>query len=651
MNKSKNSDQSGFTKSSPSDASETKFRRIFSHTTIGIALVSLDYRIINANAAYCQMLGYNEKEIIGMHIKDLTHPDIIAKNLDMLSRLVSGEIQHVRMEKQYIHKSGVPVYGILDVNLFREADDQPPYFIASFLDITERKHAELKLRSALDELTESEKRYRSLFENDHTIMLLIEPSTGRIIDANPAAVAFYGWSRDQLRSKNIDDINSLTRDELHHELDAARQGKRNCFYFQHRLSNGDVRDVEVYSGAVRLMGRDLLYSFIYDITARRELETRLRQAEKMEAIGKLAGGIAHDFNNILGAIIGYADISLDEVAEQSRLEKNIKQVLKAADRAKHLVRQILSFSRQSSDIKTAIHIRPILEEVVLLLRASLPSTIDIKTDFTPDSKPVMANATKVHEIVMNLCTNAAHAMNDKGVLEIIHTEDVFTEEFRGKIGISPPGLYSVIIVRDNGNGIPSHVQSRIFEPYYTTKPVGEGTGMGLAVVFGIVMDHGGNILVTSNIGEGTEFRILLPKSDEEPVLDKAGNRQLRGGHENILLVDDEEVLCEMYKEMLTSLGYSVSAFTDSTEAYRSFKQRPDKYDLVITDQTMPTMTGIELSERLLRIRKNIPVILCTGFSKHVDRKIASNAGIRAFCKKPLRMNDIAYHIRLVLDKA
>ncbi|MFW5775113.1 MAG: ATP-binding protein, partial [Chitinivibrionales bacterium] len=263
----------------------------------------------------------------------------------------------------------------------------------------------------------------------------------------------------------------------------------------------------------------------------------------------------------------------------------------------------------------------------------------------------IANGTKLHEIVMNLCTNAAHAMNEKGILTIGYTEKMFTEEFRGRMGVSSPGFYSVISVIDNGIGIPEHVLSHIFEPYYTTKPVGEGTGMGLAVVFGIVMDHGGNIQVYSTPGKGTEFRIMLPKSDSEPIAETKESRRICGGNERILFVDDEVVLCEMFKEMLTNLGYKVSVCTDSKEAFEVFRQSPHDFDLVITDQTMPELTGLELSEMLLQIRKNIPVILCTGYSKLVDKQSAHRAGIKAFCTKPLRMNDIAYHIRLILDKS
>jgi len=388
-----------------------------------------------------------------------------------------------------------------------------------------------------------------------------------------------------------------------------------------------------------------------DITERKHLEEKLRHSEKMEAIGHLAGGIAHDFNNVLGAIIGYADMSLDDVDDGSILAQNIGRILQSSQRAKNLVQQILSFSKQSAKEKTPQYVKPLIKEIVHLLRASLPSTIQIKTEFSHENGAVLIDAAKLHEAIVNICTNAAYAMDHKGLIEITSGSKKFGKETIGVLGTVEIGHYTFISINDTGCGIRKDQMSHIFEPFYTTREVGKGTGMGLAIVFGILKSLDGNIIVESTPGSGTRFELVFPQIAEEP---EAHTRPVHGqseigGDESILLVDDERVLSDMLETMLKRLGYTVSVFMSSTAALHAFEQSPHSFDLVITDQTMPEMTGLELSEKLLHIRPDIPIILCTGYSSLVHPENLENKGIRLLLQKPIRKKQIAVSIRSVLD--
>jgi len=388
-----------------------------------------------------------------------------------------------------------------------------------------------------------------------------------------------------------------------------------------------------------------------DITGYRKLEETLRQAQKMEAIGTLAGGIAHDFNNILQAISGYTEISLfRELPEGNPARHSMEQVLKASQRAKDLVKQILAFSRQTEEEKRPVLIRIIIKEVLKLLRASLPSTIEIRQNLQPNHEKVMTDPVKIHQVLMNLCTNAAHAMREKGgVLEVRSARvDLDSEEIIHYPDLTP-GPYLKIQVSDTGHGMEHFIKERIFDPYFTTKETGEGTGLGLAVVHGVVKNHGGAISVESEVEKGTTFTILFPaiESPEETETEKIS--PIPTGNERILFVDDEKILAELAKTMLESFGYKVVVRTSSVEALELFRAKPDEFDLVLTDMTMPNMTGDKLAGEMLRIRPNIPIILCTGFSEQMTEEKAKKVGIRGFVMKPIVMREIAQIIREILD--
>ncbi len=400
------------------------------------------------------------------------------------------------------------------------------------------------------------------------------------------------------------------------------------------------------------------YGAFQDITDRKraeeekeKMETQLRQSQKMEAIGTLAGGIAHDFNNILSAIIGYTELAICDIPAGSLARQNLDQVLHASSRVKDLVKQILSFSRFTEQERLPLRLGKITREALKLLKASIPATIEIRHNIKTVPGTVLADPTQVHQVLMNLCTNAAHAMQQSGGVMEINLDQVDIDNVSAdQDGELKPGPYCRLTVSDSGHGIDSKTRDRIFEPFFTTKEPGQGTGMGLSVVHGIVMSHGGTIKVSSTPGKGTTFHIYLPliKSEME-VQDKTDNKFLPTGTEHILFVDDKEILVDIVTQMLERLGYRVSTRTSSLEALELFQAMPGEFDLVITDMTMPRMTGTRLSQSMLKIRPDIPIILCTGFSKQITREKAKAIGIKRFLMKPLLAHQMARVIREVLD--
>jgi len=383
---------------------------------------------------------------------------------------------------------------------------------------------------------------------------------------------------------------------------------------------------------------------------KRNLAAQLQHAQKMEAIGILAGGIAHDFNNILGAILGYAEMIRDDFPTGSTGVKDINQVLKAGHRAKELVKQILAFSRQVEANNIPMQPATIVKEAIKMLRSSLPTTISIQQEIDSEAGVILANPSQIHQIVMNLCTNAFHAMEIVGgTLTISLKKKVLTLDDLGTELHMQPGNFVQLSFRDTGTGIAPEIKEKIFEPYFTTKEVGKGTGMGLDIVHGIVQSYGGSIVCECLPKEGTVFHILLPIIEEDALRESETAEQLPLGKEHILLVDDEETLVEMGTAMLERLGYRVTARMNSLEALSTFEKQSNSFDMVITDQTMPGMTGIDLARRILQMRPEMPIILCTGHSSLISEEQVKSLGIKGFAMKPMAQKEIAGLIRRILD--
>ena len=383
----------------------------------------------------------------------------------------------------------------------------------------------------------------------------------------------------------------------------------------------------------------------------RQMQNRLARSEKFQALGQMASGVAHDFNNILSAIMGYAEMAQYDIPEKNRARQSIEQVLKASNRAEDLVKQILTFSRQSEQERKPMQLHYIVKEALKLIRASLPTTIDIRQNISTNGTTILADPTQIHQILMNLATNAHHAMREKGgVLEVaLAPVELDSNEVAAYPDLKP-GSYLKLSMSDTGPGMDLSTKERIFDPYFTTKEKGVGTGMGLSVVHGIVKGHDGAIAVFSEPGKGTTFHVLFPRIEKEIEYKAEALEPLPLGNERILFVDDEKALVDLGKKMLERLGYKVFPRTSSIEALEAFRADPRKFDLVITDMTMPNMTGDELAEEIMAIRSDTPIILCTGFSERITKEIAEEMGIREFAMKPLLMSDLAKIIRKVLDK-
>ena len=509
-------------------------------------------------------------------------------------------------------------------------------------------------------IQESEERLRTVFETFPDPVTIIQTEDDRCVDVNSAFTRLTGWNRNEVIGKVAADLDIWYNPEEREKLTAgiAQHGKVENLEAKFRLKDGTVITALISAVLIKLKDKPHILTITRDISElksaqeeREQLKTQLIQAQKMEAIGTLAGGIAHDFNNILGAIIGYAEMALYDTQKDSMEHYNVDQVLKAGHRAKDLVKQILAFSRKSEQDKKVISSTPIIKEVLKLLRASLPTTIEIKSDIETNVDPIFADPTQIHQVIMNLCTNSAHAMEDTGgILQVSLGNFELTAQQTSQYPELNPGPYVKLSISDTGQGMDSATMDRIFDPYFTTKAQDKGTGMGLAVVHGIVKGHGGGIHVQSTPGEGTHFDILFPIMEKQIISETEELKTLPTGNEHILFIDDEDILIDLGKNMLKKLGYRVDILTQPIKALEVFRARPDKFDLVISDMTMPNMTGDTLAMELMKIRPDIPVIICTGYSERMDDERAQELGIKGLIMKPFTIRSLSKTVRNVLDQ-
>ncbi len=504
------------------------------------------------------------------------------------------------------------------------------------------------LRKIDETVKESEKKFRLITETLPVAITITEQSDGSIIYANEAASVLFGLPVESLLNcKATDFYNPTKRPEL---LDiVSKQG----FIRNKELKGYNAQKkpwwVELSLKSLVFEGRSCFLGIFHDITKRKMLEEQLHQSQKMEAIGTLAGGIAHDFNNILLAVFGYTELSLSLVEEGTALHRNLDNILIAGDRAKHLVHQILTFSRRTEQEFKPIQVRPIVKEALKLIRASLPSTITISMNIQSTSI-ILGDPTQIHQVLMNLCTNAGHAIrNEGGILKVELLDERLDEKFTSSHLDLKPGTYLKLAVSDTGPGIPAEIESRIFEPFFTTKDNGKGSGLGLSVVHGIVKNHRGTVTVCSKPDEGSTFNVYLPSTQLKEKPRRILPITSYAGTESILYVDDDHAIVEMGKQILDTMGYKVKAATGSLEALSLFRSKAEQFDLVISDLTMPDMTGDTLAMEMMKIKPDIPVIICTGGTANMEDFEIQRTGIKAVVMKPFTLEDIHKLIRRVLD--
>ena len=502
-------------------------------------------------------------------------------------------------------------------------------------------------RETVKALRDSEARFKAL--HNASFGGIAVHDKGIIIDCNKGLSEMTGYTVSELIG--MDGLLLIAENSRNAVMNNILAGYEKPYEAYGLRKNGETFPIRLEARNIPYQGKEVRTTEFRDLTEQKNMEVRIRQSQKMESIGTLAGGIAHDFNNLLFPIVGCTEMLMEDIPEDSHLRNNLNAIYNGAMRAKELVRQILAFSRYESNEIRLMRMQPVIKEALKLIRSTIPTSIAIIKYIDPDCGPIKADPTQIHQVVMNLATNAYHAMeNTVGEMRVC-LEEVKLGEKNVMQPDMASGPYACLTVSDTGVGIDENIQGKIFDPYFTTKEQGKGTGMGLSVIHGIVKSAGGSIQMTSASGKGTEFKVYLPvaiRSVEQQ--EHQTKKELPRGTERILLVDDEDAIAIIEKEMLERLGYSVVSRTSSVEALEAFRANPDKFDLVITDLAMPNMAGDRLAPELVKIRSDIPILLCTGFSQLMPEEKTNTIGIKGVIMKPILIKDLADKIRKVLDE-
>jgi PAS domain S-box-containing protein len=632
--------------------SEEKHRKLVSNISDVIVILNEEGLVVYKSPNVTEQFGWHPDELIHQPGLLTVSPDDQERIGNELAQILHEDKAKITVEFDYLCKDGStkPVE-LKAVNMIN--DPVINGILANYRDITERKFSEKTLK-------QSEEKYRTMIDRSNDMIWTLD-TAGKFTFFNRQTEEVTGLKLSDWLGKSF--VPLILEEDLP-MIDTifkkGLQGKSAQYKLRVRDHADEILTIQVNMAPLLKDGEvSGLVSFGRDITEKQivekekaNLEAQLQQAHKMESIGTLAGGIAHDFNNILFPMFGYLEMVLEDMPHDSPSRGKLNEVFQGALRARDLIQQILTFSRQTEYEKKPIKIQLVINEVLKLIRSTLPTTISIHQDICDSCESVMADPTQIHQIAMNLMTNAYHAMEEKGGTLRVSLKEVALTDADLTDSAMVPGSYACLMVADTGPGMGQGTLSRIFDPYFTTKKEGKGTGLGLSVVHGIVKSDGGHIRVHSEPGKGSEFKVYLPvHKPQETVKKMETHVDIQKGTERILLIDDQDVIVKMTSQMLERLGYHVTARTSSTDALEAFRAQPDKYDLVITDMTMPNMTGEKLAGEMMKIRSDIPVILCTGFSEGMSPERAASFGIKGFLMKPVVMKELSGAIRAALDNA
>ncbi len=628
--------------------SEERFRVIFEQSPIPCTITNIETgNYADVNEACCRAMGLSRENVIGRKVDELGIWFSSEATRECLNRLaVEGAIDG--MEAELCRSDFRPMTALLFARFIEIQGER--YVLSSVMDTTPQTRAERALR-------ESEARFRAAFDTSPAAITVSALDTGMIVDANRTFCDALGRPREEVVGRTSKELGIWKTWDLREDLVRRIREGAEVDGVEATVVKGDGSEA-LYSVSLRRVLLDgvahlLLYGV--DISERKrfeaqraDFERQLTQLQRVEAIGTLAGGIAHDFNNILGAIVGCTEMVQMSISAEPSVHEDLERVLEAARRATALVRQILAFARQTKEEVASVAPKPIMEEALKLLRATLPANILIAEELGTDAT-VLADPSQLHQIVMNLCTNAGLAMRDGGGTLRVALDEVDVDAHEAERMGVVPGRFVRLTVADTGCGMPPEVLGRVFEPFFTTRPVGQGTGLGLSVVHGIVHGRGGAISAASEVGRGTEFRVCLPIDDGKTPSDEPKRVPASPGTERILFVDDEVLLVEVTCRALEGLGYRVTGFTDSALALSAFRAEPFGFDLVVTDAMMPGLGGEQLVRELKALRPAIPVVVATGYSERITRESARALGFDGYLQKPVTAADVTALVRKLFD--
>jgi PAS domain S-box-containing protein len=624
--------------------SEETHRKLVSNISDVIAVVDKDGIIRYKSSNVKRLFGWEPSELIGRHCLYTTHPDDKKRIGTLCADVFENGQKRIRVEYNYLCKDGsIRPIELTAFNLLN--DPVIKGLLVNYKDISERKESEKILR-------ESEEKYRTMIERSNDMVWTLD-TAGNLTFFNEQTEKITGLRQSEWIGKSF--IPLILEEELPMITEIFQKclkGESQHYKFKFKKSDGSILTFSVNTAPLFKNGNvNGIVSFGRDITEQQKLEFQLAQAQKMQSIGVLAGGIAHDFNNILFPILGYSEMLLDDAPKDSTLKDGLNAIYTGAVRAKGLVQQILTFSRQEKRELVQMKMQPIIKEALKFIRSTIPTTINIKQDIQTDCGMIKADPTQIHQVIMNLTTNAYQAMKDTGGELKVSLKEIELSDYDLINCEMTPGNYLCLKVADTGIGMDKDLITKIFDPFFTTKEKGKGTGMGLSVVHGIVSNIAGTIKVFSEPGNGTEFNVYIPveKSSSESQ-QRQIKQSIQGGTEQILLVDDEESIIKMEKQILERLGYKVTSHTSSMEALEAFRINPDKFDLIITDMAMPNLSGDKLAVELIKICPDIPILLCTGFSENIPQEKLVSVGIKDFLMKPISIKDLAQKVREVLDE-